>query len=227
MDQIGVYKVAVVVDGVRQRIYRQGERYFVAGEPGKAYAIEVINPGNRRIEVLESVDGRDVLKDQAASLSNSGMVIGAWATWRNVGWRLNDNEVREFKFGSPEGSVAVQATGSAAGVGVIGVAVYTEKRQEPKYWVTYSGSNLAMSRGFPTLDSVGEVKSLARGADLGTGMGATVQDHVGHTTFERASGVSTVEIQYRTLGWLRDHGILSEEYPSAWPSGSTGYERYK
>lgn len=243
MNSIGEFNVSISSGGQKLRIYQKEGRYFVAGEPGQPYAIEVYNPKGQRIEVLESVDGRNVLQDEPASFANRGMIVSPHSLWRNGGWRIDDDHVREFMFGSPSESIAAQATGSAGGVGVIGIAIFTEK----PYRVTYSSYNSSWNKG-ASFRSSWSSESSVRGlsgqatasgdegqatsdyADLGTGMGDERADHVGRTTFERIGPIPhyTVEIQYRTHAWLVAHNIITEEYgyPSAWPGGTTGYQKY-
>lgn len=231
--------VSILVDGRPLPIYEQGGRHFVEGVPGAHYVIRVVPQiYSGRLEVLESVDGRDVLKDQAASLSSAGMVISG--PWDNHGWRINDNEVRDFVFGSVADSIAAQA-GQPANVGVIGVAAYREKQRE--YFTgastftlssaTYKDSG-AMAGSDVHYRSLSADRSANEGqatsslsADMGTGMGAARADSVGHTTFTRDGRVARIEIQYRSHEWLLAQGIISNvTYPSAFPSGDTGYEKY-
>lgn len=240
MNAITPYNIGILVDGARLPIYYKDGRYFVAGEPGKAYAIEMLNPRGQRLEILESVDGRNVLKDEAASLFNSGMIVSPYQPWLNSGWRIDDDHVRQFVFGSPGESIAAQSTGSVGGVGVIGMAVFAEKAYRVTNSLSYTdksylpGSYSRFDNSVRSLMGDREVKGAATpdsvSADLGTGMGAQVQDRVGHTTFVRESSLPLfkVEIQYRTAGWLEAHGILTHEpnFPSAWPDSPTGYEKY-
>jgi len=109
MDTIrtSLVEVSVIVDGRNLPIYTKDARFFVAGEAGKPYRIFVRNLHHARIEILESVDGRNVLKDEAADYANGGMVIRAHSEWDNHGWRINDSETRDFVFGSPSESIAV------------------------------------------------------------------------------------------------------------------------
>ena len=224
----GGVDVAITVDGLPLPIYEKNGRNWIAGEPGKAYAIVVRHRTSGRIEVLESVDGRDVLKDQVASLSNKGMIITN--EWTNHGWRIDDNTTRDFVFSDPGSSIAAQATGSVANVGVIGVAIFAEKAPFYRASSQYSrASGQSVMGDLPVEDSAFSgitVKSLSA-ADLGTGMGAARNDHVGHTTFERSSEYPTmVEIQYRSMAWLLENGIVDPQLPSAWSGGDTGYGRY-
>jgi len=238
MDTIrtSLVEVSVIVDGRDLPIYTKDARFFVAGEAGKPYRIFVRNLHHARIEILESVDGRNVLKDEAADYANGGMVIRAHSEWDNHGWRINDSETRDFVFGSPSESIAVASGGDPSNIGVIGVAVFKEKSYRPTWsnW-TYpdpvfrkglneqSFRSLYSANNTPTQDSA-ELDF----ADLGTGMGAAREDRIGHTTFERESRSPeyTLEIQYRSYAWLKDNGIIGYSYPSAFANDQTGYGKY-
>lgn len=262
LSMITQYPIAlsVQVEGKPATIYQKDGRYFIEGEIGKRCAIAVANNSGRRIEVVESVDGRDVLRDAAASLSAGGMIVPSFSRWVNSGWRLNDSQVAEFVFGNPGGSVAAQATGDTVTVGVIGAAVFEEKQRSytlttsgiyrdrsadwgrikgPHYEseVMYGGSTSDSYFGSAVTDSIEEthVSSLSATSksaspDLGVGMGAVKADHIGHTTFERASNAPAVvvEIQYRSRQWLLDNGVIAETpaFPTAFSDNPTGYAKY-
>lgn len=237
--------VEILIDGIPQPIYTVNGQNWVEAIVGKPYEILVSRGylSTGRIEVVESVDGRDVLRDQVASRKNPGIVIQS--TWRNTGWRIDDNHVRLFMFTDPSESIATQATGSQANVGVIGVAVYNEKSYPRTYsntvpspWarpdrIRYDridvytlAAEYSSSASFAADSAIPEAKSLS---DVGTGMGAEIESHVGHTSFERAQELPNgiIEIQYRTREWLVVNGIIKPSMPSAWPGeGDTGYGRY-
>lgn len=254
--------ISILVDGKRMPIYAHGGRHYVEGAPGKHCTIQVSNTSSGRVEVIESVDGRDVLIDQAASLHNSGMIVRPFDSWQNKGYRLDDDRVTEFVFGDPDASIAAQATGSTSNVGVIGVAIYAEKpkpytatftstSQDPRPWQSdrsnwhvksrvelsnlqgsgRSSSASGQSLGDTHLGNATSDYAVAGAApDLGMGMGDTITDRIGHTSFERASQspAAVFEIHYRSRDWLLSQGIIRDEqhFPSAFPGSATGYERY-
>jgi hypothetical protein len=235
MDNVSnfAHSVAIEVDGKRLPIYSHNGHYYITGQPGKKYTIAVNCFNSKRVEVVESIDGRDVLKDQPANLSNSGMVIQGM--WLNRGWRINDNEIREFEFGNVEGSIAAQAGGSTSNVGVIGVAIFAEK-ESVNYWRydrgTYYGriESKTLTSSFSAGDQLRGFVPASAAPDLGTHMGEKREDKVGHTEFKRASSIPSfqVEIQYRSREWLTANGIGIEPsaLPSAFPGSETGYEKY-
>lgn len=235
----GTIEVAVLIDGKPQPLYRRpGDgALFVAGTEGQPYALRVRNLQPSRVEVINSVDGRHTLKDEPGDTrENRGLVFAASSTGEFTGWRINADTTREFVFGAPERSVAAQATGSQANVGVIGFAAWREQS-----WHTYNSYSDLVPRGVAcgstgalatsaataaTMDSAIAVNSMAtRG--LGTGMGTEQADHVGSTTFTRISGEPDILIvSYDTREALDAMGITGPGEPSAFPGIGTGYEKY-
>lgn len=251
--------IAVIVDGRRAPIYAHQGRYFVEGTPGAACVIEVRNTVAGRLEIVESIDGRDVLRDAAASLGSSGMIVPSYSTWKNSGWRLNDDKVATFLFSDTDQSIAAQVTGSTAQVGVIGIAVYEERQRftltsaSSSFPPPYTGSTTFDSatakgsgvyRASPTLTAAqhlagttvvsnfattsDSLPSADMAPDLGMGIGAVKADHIGHTSFERATAAPAliVEIQYRSHAWLVANGVIGSSFPSAFSAGDTGYAQY-
>lgn len=108
----------------------RGQRY-IAGRPGSRYAIRITNRTGERVMAVMSVDGVNIISGQTASWSQSGYVLAPWQTYEINGWRKSDQEVAAFEFTALPDSYAAQ-TGRPNDVGVIGVAVFTERvRYQP------------------------------------------------------------------------------------------------
>lgn len=231
-------EVSVLIGGIPQELYskyRDRSTLFVAGAAGQAYTLRVRNLVPGRVEVINTVDGRNTLKDEAGHANrNRGLVFTGYSTGEFTGWRVSSRETREFIFGSPDRSVAAQATGSAANVGVIGFASYRE-RESLHYHVDY------MAGGYsgPPMDSAAGGSSVAcasagPGAQgvmrgLGTGIGKWQEDRVGSTSFTRAmTEAEILIIGYDTFEALTSMGITDPEEPAAFPAShrGTGYEWY-
>jgi hypothetical protein len=106
--------------------YYRGE-YWVAGVPGAAYAIHIRNASGQRVLAVASVDGVNVVSGETASVTQSGYVFNAWQGYEITGWRKSDSDVAAFEFTASPNSYA-ERTGRPRDVGVIGVALFTEKR---------------------------------------------------------------------------------------------------
>lgn len=106
---------------------------FVIGKKGREYQLKVKNISSARIEVVMSVDGLDVIDGQPASTKKRGYIINPGKTLTVKGFRTSHEAVATFKFSSVSGSYANLRHGNTRNVGVVGLALYTEKGREP--WV--------------------------------------------------------------------------------------------
>lgn len=228
------FEVSVLMAGVPQILFQRpsDQAIFVAGVPGRAYTLRIRNLSWGRIEVVNTVDGRNTLKDEPGDARNNrGLVFYGGQTGEFTGWRTNDNETREFIFGNPEHSVAAQATGSAANVGIIGFAAYTEKVPPPVYeapvYRSYPGGQSFnyMGGGPVATASAGGPEPMTRG--LGTGIGETRNDAIGRTDFIRIGAPEILTVGYDTEQALAIMGVgIAYSEPDAFPGMGTGYEHY-
>lgn len=101
-------------------------RAYVLGTLGQRYLVRVTNRSAQRIEVVASVDGRDVLDGQPAAWSKRGYIVDPYGSLIIDGFRLSQEAVAAFRFSSVPRSYAAQM-GSPRDVGAIGVAVFTER----------------------------------------------------------------------------------------------------
>jgi hypothetical protein len=116
--------------GDRQTIYYHDGKMYVAGNPGDRYAVQVANRTGGRILAVVSVDGVNVISGETASYGQTGYVFLPWQSYEMTGWRKNQNEVAAFYFTSLSDSYAAR-TNRPQNVGVIGVAVFRERRPTP------------------------------------------------------------------------------------------------
>jgi hypothetical protein len=110
--------------------YAHRGRFYVEGAVGERYGIRVRNPTASRIEAVVSVDGLDVIDGEMASTGKRGYVIAPYADVTITGFRVSTQAVAAFRFSSVSRSYAGRK-GVARNVGVIGVAVFAERRSEP------------------------------------------------------------------------------------------------
>lgn len=102
-------------------------RKVVVGTQGSSYGIRLENNTKKRVEVVASVDGLDVMDGKSASVKKRGYVLAAGQRMVIGGFRANNSTVRTFEFGTVSDSAAAQKGASAErNVGVIGLAVYQE-----------------------------------------------------------------------------------------------------
>jgi hypothetical protein len=102
--------------------------YWVAGTPGAKYAIRIHNVLGERLLAVTSVDGVNVISGATAAWNQAGYVFDPYANYEVTGWRKSDTEIAAFTFTASPNSYA-ERTGRPANVGVIGVAVFRERRE--------------------------------------------------------------------------------------------------
>ena len=109
--------------------------YWVAGTPGAKYSVSVTNGSSGRVLAVMSVDGVNVLNGETAGIEQSGYVFNAYQRYDVNGWRKSNLEIAAFEFVASPASYA-ERTGRPANVGVIGVALFTERVYQPPVSVT-------------------------------------------------------------------------------------------
>jgi hypothetical protein len=214
--------------------YHRGE-YWVAGNPGARYAVEIRNTLHERILAVTSVDGINVLTGDTARWDQSGYVLHEEEACEITGWRKSQAEVAAFEFTALPNSYAAR-TGRSANVGVIGVAVFRERVPEhvasaapstgapPPPPAGESGAESGI-RGGAEAD-VGSARSAQRSdavvqpapmARLGTGHGAREQSYLEFTDFTRATARPNeiVRIRYDSRENLLALGIIPRAAPEA------------
>ena len=103
-----------------------GDRTFVVGQAGQRYSIVLENHTGHRFEAVGTVDGLDVINGKPGTFDNRGYVLMPFATLQIEGFRTSTSAVAAFRFAAVSDSYAAQ-TGSARNVGVIGIALFSER----------------------------------------------------------------------------------------------------
>ncbi len=221
--------------GTTLQTYVQDGKRYVPGTPGHRYAVRLSNRTGGRVLAVLSVDGVNAVSGETASANQSGYVLDAWESTEINGWRKNLDEIAQFNFTSLPNSYAAQ-TGRPRNVGVIGVAVYTERddrwiaqqrteRAPPAPPASRPWAKDAESRDEAASESIaGAAKSSANESradsarsrrqapseSLGTGHGDREYSQVGTTRFERATimPAETLAIWYDSYRNLAARGII-------------------
>lgn len=128
--------VQVIVEDNRGQhldAYLHEGRLHVAGQEGVQYKIRVRNMTGKRVKVVSTVDGRDVLTGEKGGFTNAGgYVIDPHSYVLIDGFRQTDNTAAAFRFSSQKESYSGKK-GTPENVGVIGVAAFREyERPRPK-----------------------------------------------------------------------------------------------
>jgi hypothetical protein len=116
--------------GQRLPVYKHQGDYWVPGRPGARYAVSVRNATSQRVLGVISVDGVNVISGETAAWNQTGYVLWGGQQYEITGWRKSDSEVAAFHFTAAQASYAAR-TGRPDHTGVIGVAVFLEKRPPP------------------------------------------------------------------------------------------------
>jgi hypothetical protein len=202
-------------------IYPHRGHHYIAGRPGARYAIRVANRTGARVLAVVSVDGVNVVTGQTAAWHQSGYVLAPWQSYDIAGWRKSQEEVAAFEFTALPDSYAAR-TGRPLDVGVIGVAVFTERplpppppmpmpepaeigRAESRRAAPAAADAGAAAKAAP--ESVASAQPAER---LGTGHGAREHSQVTHTQFERSSRrpLETLSLQYDRHENLARAGVI-------------------
>jgi len=130
-SQSGPYSMELIgEDGRTLPTFQKDGRTYVLGARGDRYSVRIRNQSGSRVEFVTSVDGRDVLDGNPANWTKRGYIVNPWDQVVIDGFRLDQNRVAAFRFSSVRDSYAARM-GNARDVGVVGVAVFTERRQPP------------------------------------------------------------------------------------------------
>ncbi len=124
-------KVGLVHYGNPFPHYEAKDRRIVIGQSGLHYEVRLENRSKKRLEVVLSVDGLNVLTGKPASAGQNGFVLGPRQAYSVDGFRKDSHTVRTFQFGSVAASQAAKK-GGANNVGVIGLAVFEEDEARAK-----------------------------------------------------------------------------------------------
>ncbi len=228
------------VDGTALPVYAKDGRHFIVGAPGHEYAVRIRNCTSARILVVTSVDGVNVISGDTASPDQSGYVLEPWGSVEIAGWRKSMERTAAFYFTDLGDSYAAR-TGRPQNVGVIGVAVFQERRPlalrriqdrdrvaqaeadaaEPMAKKSErADAPAAPSATAPAESAAGsarnETQPSARSlGKLGTGHGRSEESRVTLTNFQRATSApaETVAIQYDRRENLIAMGVLPQPLP--------------
>ena len=214
-------------------IWRHAGRLYVAGRPGRRYALRVRNDTGGRVLVVMSVDGVNILSGETAGWDQRGYIFGPQETYDITGWRKSETQVAAFTFSPLPQSYAAR-TGRPAEVGVIGITVFKEKEQpappvveglvEPPAAARRERSEpYALNQPAPAApppvksasaaeagSSVAAARASPRDEKLGTGHGVREWSVVSIEPFERATSRPqfTREIEYDTYANLVASGVI-------------------
>jgi hypothetical protein len=207
--RFGGYSVEAVDEGGRVLpTFEHRGRTYVLGSLGGRYLLRFRNDTGRRVEVVGSVDGRDVVDGRPASLEKRGYVVPPFGALTIEGYRLSEDSVAAFRFSSVSRSYAARK-GDARDVGVVGLAVFAEQRRFVPPPAPYrpreapqagangapEGAERRAEASPPSAEALSDRRAATAAPPrkamerpgLATEFGEEHESHVERTTFERAS----------------------------------------
>jgi hypothetical protein len=227
---LGSLATVTVVDRERgtalPTYYHRGE-YWVAGNPGARYAIEIRNGAGGRLLAVTSVDGVNVLSGDTAAFDQAGYVFNPGEQYQITGWRKSNSEVAAFTFTDSGDSYAAR-TGRPASVGVIGVALFRERPQPvyvppPGAFAEESAplagaAQSAAPRSLPMIPAPAPAPAPAAAPidRLGTGHGERETSYAVDTQFQRLQHEpnEVIRIRYDSFDNLVAMGIIRRPHPT-------------
>jgi len=206
----GHFEIEVMVHGRPIVEYANKNNIFVEGKKGSEYTLKIRNNSDRKALVVLSVDGLSIITGQTASKNDGGYVVDAYNSIEIPGWRLNDQDVASFQFGSLPQSYAAQM-GKPENIGVIGGVFYLEKVKQPSYsddYKTLAGGPMRGAGG-------GSFGATSKG--IGTGFGRRQEHQVKNVKFDPESFSSAqITLRYDDREGLEKRGIhVSSPHPRA------------
>src|SRR5512133_294361 len=203
--------------------YSHRGRTYVLGSMGQRYVVRVRNGSPGRVEVVVSVDGRDVLDGAPSEWRKRGYLVDAYTPVTIDGFRLSQDAVAAFRFGTvPRSYAALQ--GDSRDVGVVGVAVFREREvvRPPRVAEAPLRSEQVLPRSAPPSGAPSDAAATTerKSADalaqrrqgLGTEFGEEHASHVHFVSFERAATRPDVVLtaRYDDRAGLVAAGVISD-----------------
>jgi hypothetical protein len=225
---VGRLADVVVVDresGAVLPVHRHRGEWWVEGRPGARYAIRVRNAGGERLLAVTSVDGVNVVTGETAAVDQPGYIYDGWRSWDITGWRKSDEQVAAFEFTSVPRSYAAR-TDRPDNVGVIGVALFRERRIQPALSEAESRTpRFEESTAMAKADAAADAPRATAPA-LGTGHGRRESSVVTRVDFERAGPRpdEVIRVRYDSRANLLAMGVIPSppprpRRPDPFPSG--------
>lgn len=225
-------------DGSDFPSFRSGGEVWIAGSEGQRYNLRLQNHSPERVEVVVTVDGRDVISGRLGDyVKQRGYVLDPFATLIIEGYRQSLDSVAAFRFADLADSYSAQL-GTPVHVGLIGVAVFRERslakpRQQPLAPVTgepFPGEDAVLpSPAAATAGGKARPRAERKGAgrdgegmswaapepvnQLGTEYGESTFSPVEEVTFKRKhrrKPDQLLVLHYDSMAGLRARGIVDE-----------------
>jgi len=220
------YEFAVMIGGkpVKESSDRESGVVWIPAVKGQEFDLVVQNRSDDRIEAVISVDGLSVMNGRPGSLRTRGYVLNDGSHLMIPGWRVDDETVARFAFGSVSEGYAARMGFTPRNIGVIACAVFAEAPPPAAYKVADGDGEVevldqidaAPEVLFHTTEPVVEKVRRKRPRpqkthtdDVSVVFGRRDRHPVTPVEFDRASDEpeAIFEIRYDTIHGLRTRGI--------------------
>ena len=231
-------------------VYTHQGKTYVLGRHSHRYRVRVRNHTSRRIEAVVTVDGRDAISGEVGDYKvQRGYMVGARQSILVDGFRQSASHVASFRFTNPGNSYSARM-GTPQHIGVVGVAVFPERRRPrpmlgsivPRPKRPHLGSQ-SPRRGSPALenqsmDAGGRSGGLAgarhgstprRTQNLGTQYGESRHSPTRSVRFVRQNSkhpATLLAVYYDDVEGLAGRGIRVHSSPALEPSPFPRHVRY-
>lgn len=228
--------VRIVTDDGRQLHFypvkaRSGmQKGYAEAIRGEHYRIEVRNRQNCRIGLVMTVDGRNIISGAKSWLKSTERmyILEPYGSGQFSGWRTARDRVNRFFFTDAPDSYAA-TFGDESAMGVIAVAVYTEKERRVPSPLSQTSPGYGRSRegnaaASPSVSGQGErMKSGADKAErlqdsAGTGYGRDAYSPSRVVAFEpETRAMETIYVKYEWRETLCRMGVIQCAQPPCRP----------
>ncbi len=227
-----MFNFDVLVDGRPvKRYYDRSGQIWIEGRKGTAFTLRVKNNSHGRVLGIVSVDGLNVIDAKHVPIEDSrGYIINSYSSINIPGWKISEDEVREFYFTINGHNSYVRKVGAdERNIGVIAAAVYREKIYPITSWTyTYSSPNIddtpaqvfSCSSNMNVNQDSGyissgvtspEMKTRAIDNSVSVGSGERMGFKTHSVDFERGVFEGEVIIRYDSWEGLKRRGVLRED----------------
>ena len=211
------------------RFRKEGRYFYVEASKGERYSIQVTNTSNRRVGVVISVDGRNIIDGKKSDLKGRERmyIIGPYDTNTFEGWRTAMDRTNRFYFTEQSDSYAEKVFADASAMGAIAVAVFRERIQEvvpfhdrPSAMKEAPAPSAAPKASGESL-SAGSAGGKRREQAAGTGFGETTYSPSSYVQFEpEHSPIEKIVMKYEWRSELCKKGIINcGPKNRLWPDG--------
>ena len=225
------YEMNILVNGRPLKEYSLDHKMFIEGRKSSVFSIRLRNNSSERVLFVPTVDGLSVMDGKDGSFNSRGYIVDAYNSITIDGWRLNNDEVAEFYFSTPEDSYR-KRKGMGNNIGSIAVAVFREKEKTYVHWPTVTIPreknrkpwneqiffNSSIDTEYSNKASITNVNNsfnVSKGSsmmtvsqEIGTGFGETKRNEVTSVSFNREEQPDAVlEVFYNSRKQLEKIGI--------------------